>query len=516
MAFAPDVCERRVLTNEERVGLFFAVLSSVTSILAVAAVFAGLTHRIFDNLRTPNHMRRPIIKTHLDVYVAIAIHTFLVIALKWTPSRSFRVPIIAVFVMWSYQVIFLVSLLASHRQTESLFAPLPYWCWLSRHYAQLRLPAVYFWHWLTVAGSVVLYVPLFFVIRGNLEFGHDYVPRLQLRRIASPVERIGNNFSVTSQSKKMLMYPIAYVVLLIPFTSIRWSGDFSHRAGQDVHIFFFFVSLYFLNGLANVLLLVFTRPSILGFSRDASQTPGDNVPSTGVVSTAMFGGSIAGEEVRILTKVERIGLFFAVLSIIASMLATTSLFACLAYRALRNLKLPRYLRRPIITTHLDVYVWGYFNTLDNWPEQAIAIHTFMVIAFKWIPPRSFTIPFTVVSVLWCYQVVILSVLVAVRRSGNPLFAPLPYWCWLSRHYAWLRLPSVYFWYWFTVAASIFLYVPLFFVIRGNIEFGQSYVPYIRLRRVPSQIERADDHLSLSNQSRKMLVCVRYGDWVAVN
>lgn len=345
MPVTSDACARP-LTDGERVGLAFAIGSSVISILTVAAIFARLIHRALHNLTTPNHLRRSIIKTHLDIYVlfllladtircfwgvltmssvlrgsvvcgricaaqgvlvmlgdptasmltlAIAVHTFLVIALRWTPSGSFRVPLISVALIWSYQLIFLVVLLASHDREKAIFAPLPYWCWLSPHYSNLRLPSVYFWHWLTVAASIFLYVPLFFVIRGNLEFGHDYVPRLRLRRIASPVERVGNYFRVASQSKKMLMYPIAYVVLLVPFTSIRWAGDFTHTA-ENVHIFFFCVSLYLLNGLANVLLLVFTRPSILGFSRKTQQHASDNAPSPAVVSTAMFGNVSGGRD----------------------------------------------------------------------------------------------------------------------------------------------------------------------------------------------------------------------------
>lgn len=341
-----DVCERRVLTEAERVGLLFVVLSSVASILSVVVIFASFIHRLLRNLKTPLHLRKPIIKTHLDVYVlfllladttrclwgvlalssvlrasvtcgricdaqgalvmlgdpmasmltlAIAVHTFLVIAFRWTPSPSFRIPIVAVALMWSFQLTFLVALLASHDRTKALFAPLPYWCWLSSHYAQMRLPSDYFWHWFTVAASILLYVPLFFVIRGNLEFGHDYVPRVRFRRSTLPGENfVSSHFSVASQSRKMLMYPVAYVVLLMPFTVIRWAGNFTLRAGQNVHFFFFCVSLYFLNGLANVLLLVFTRPSILGFSRETQRSTSENLPSAGIVSTSIF-ASVQGE-----------------------------------------------------------------------------------------------------------------------------------------------------------------------------------------------------------------------------
>lgn len=69
-----------------------------------------------------------------------------------------------------------------------------------------------------------------------------------------------------------------------------------------------------------------------------------------------------------------------------------------------------------------------FVTIDNLTlNQIIAIHTFMVIFFRWIPPRSLYIAITVVSLIWSFLLVYISFQLSRQRApDSPFFAPAPW------------------------------------------------------------------------------------------
>ncbi|KZV95832.1 hypothetical protein EXIGLDRAFT_819408 [Exidia glandulosa HHB12029] len=164
--------------------------------------------------------------------LAIAIHTYLVIALRWTPPKSFRIPIAVVVASWGYRLIVCVAVIVSEQPGAPVFQPLPYWCWISAPYGGWRIPGFYLWLWACVGASVALYIPLFLYIR----------------------------------------YPIAYVVLSVPYTVMRWSstGLRSDPVGNSP-LWFVCVAIHFLEGLVNVVLFILTRPRILGFEGRSSR-----------------------------------------------------------------------------------------------------------------------------------------------------------------------------------------------------------------------------------------------------
>ena len=82
----------------------------------------------------------------------------------------------------------------------------------------------------------------------------------------------------TGLTTRASRYPIVYTVLILPFTLMRWIDSFTRVKDVAPPLYFVFVSIYYLGGLANILLLVFTRPNVLGFSR--KRAPGEE-PETG-------------------------------------------------------------------------------------------------------------------------------------------------------------------------------------------------------------------------------------------
>lgn len=198
--------------------------------------------------------------------VVIAIHTFFVIFFRWSPPRSFLIPCLIVGAIWLYVSLYVsISYARHHTPGTEYFIPTPYWCWISSRYPNDRISEEYFWLWFAALFSIVLYIPLFLVIRGNIEVdpGKGKFWKISFHRTQS-VDRAGYTFSPSRQSMKMLLYPASYVLIVLPLTITRWIG-FSN--GNKIAPFwtFFGVSIYGLSGIANVLLLTLTRPSILSF-----------------------------------------------------------------------------------------------------------------------------------------------------------------------------------------------------------------------------------------------------------
>lgn len=316
-----DSCAPRVLTSQERIGLLCTALASLCSLATVVVLFVQLGIQAIRNTRLPLSKRRHILCTHLDLYVlfllladvmqaipevltfhwvrlgftscgqvctaqavlkllaypgtsmltlAIAVHTFCIIVLQWIPPPSFTIPSVVIAATWIYRAVFLGAAKAAERAGFPLFTPTPYWCWISEHYAAERVPVGYLWHWLCVGISAALYVPLFLYIRGNLDVDPARPWRVALHRAAVDVRPLApgtGRFSLSKQSRKMLLYPAVYVVLIVPFSAMRWADNFAGEGAIAPPWYFLCVSLYYLGGLANVLLLMLTRPSLLGFAR---------------------------------------------------------------------------------------------------------------------------------------------------------------------------------------------------------------------------------------------------------
>ncbi|EJD41550.1 hypothetical protein AURDEDRAFT_186506 [Auricularia subglabra TFB-10046 SS5] len=186
---------------------------------------------------------------------------------------------------WSYyvsqdilapgQVLLLGAAKATESPGASLFGPTPYWCWFAERYQYGRIPGSFLWYWLSMGSSILLYIPVYLRIRGNLYVEGWHTWRVTLRGAQLP-QRVDGRFNPVQQSRKMLLYPIVYTVLIVPFSVLRWIVNFTRVKHVAAPLYFLFISIFYLGGLANVLLLVFTRPNVLGFSRDrGAQVPGE-------------------------------------------------------------------------------------------------------------------------------------------------------------------------------------------------------------------------------------------------
>ncbi|KAG9093848.1 hypothetical protein FS749_013629 [Ceratobasidium sp. UAMH 11750] len=163
-------------------------------------------------------------------------------------------------------------------------APTPFWCWIGQTHGAKRF-GEYIWLWLAGVGNIVVYVPLFLLLRGNIVLGNDGdllsarwhttpqpPPRTSTVKSDSTSALSAEDESdVREDCWKMLYYPAAYTVLVLPLSVVRWMG-FADPSFADPHLptmtslgtaTMVFHALYRLSGVINVVLVLGTRPNVL-------------------------------------------------------------------------------------------------------------------------------------------------------------------------------------------------------------------------------------------------------------
>jgi len=212
--------------------------------------------------------------------LSITMYTFSCLFLRWTPPNSKIVPITVVACIWLYSVLFVAIGYSTYPKLPTggklpFYAPAPYWCYIQDS-PNLRVFAEYLWIWIALVTSVVLYVPLFFLLQGWIavdivksRHGITY-PRVS-QSCSADLPR--NSFIrghaqqlANVEARRMLYYPCAYSLTVIPQIVVRWSkstpdipvAERSFSASGTA------IFLFSLSGFVNVLLFWRTRPSMLG------------------------------------------------------------------------------------------------------------------------------------------------------------------------------------------------------------------------------------------------------------
>ncbi|KAH9949010.1 hypothetical protein B0H21DRAFT_843590 [Amylocystis lapponica] len=216
-----------------------------------------------------------VIKQAADVSTAlwtfiIALHTFFIVFLRWNPGKhSLYATLLCGWL--GVALIIILGPAALHRSPLGAFFGISgYWCWISDNYPTERIALDYVWvsakyggapRVLTVNAAVhrgpldlVMYMFVFLSLRGNVVKRGWHI-KVHFRRDSFVADRVDNES--VSIAKQMLLYPTAYVVLILPIAVCRfveWSG----RTVPDAATFFS-DSVFLLSGLVNMTLFVATR-----------------------------------------------------------------------------------------------------------------------------------------------------------------------------------------------------------------------------------------------------------------
>ncbi|CAE6447106.1 unnamed protein product [Rhizoctonia solani] len=154
------------------------------------------------------------------------------------------------------------------------FTPTPWWCWINDSYLPERIVAEYLWLWIAGIASIGLYVPAYFIIRNQQE----RVNRTRRNNRAADERSIASTIDEGDEAVKLLWYPLAYTLCVLPLSIIRWATFANHdllSRSQIMPASMTFSSIFNLMGLINVLLIYWTRPAILLIGSDGTLQPTD-------------------------------------------------------------------------------------------------------------------------------------------------------------------------------------------------------------------------------------------------
>ncbi|KAF6763249.1 hypothetical protein DFP72DRAFT_801331 [Ephemerocybe angulata] len=200
--------------------------------------------------------------------------------------ESLRVTKIVTCGIWLF-VGFLIALehgLNIHKSGEDSFIT-PYWCWIGKKHFHWKIWGEYIWFWVTLGFSIVTYVPLFFEERGVIVLDPNSRWGFYFRR------NNGQNATGDSigQSMVMLAYPVVYSISILPLSVARWIGFVRERNGVSKAAplpsaaSMACMAIHGLSGVANVVLLLTTRPNTPLFRKDGG-SPVPLPPVAGNVS----------------------------------------------------------------------------------------------------------------------------------------------------------------------------------------------------------------------------------------
>jgi len=187
------------------------------------------------------------------VTLILTIHTF-VVAL-WnvgSQARKFAFGIVAVATLFVALWVSIGNVTHKHYVT-----PTPYWCWIGPGYKTERIAGEYMWFWITLFASVIMNISVYFWTKGHLA--------VNLQR--------------------MLLYPVAYAITILPTTSARWAL-FDHKKVSSA-VTFFCVVVFDLSGVTNVLLFLIIRSELLLFTHPQNYRVPEATAETGRPTTVI-------------------------------------------------------------------------------------------------------------------------------------------------------------------------------------------------------------------------------------
>ncbi|TFK18819.1 hypothetical protein FA15DRAFT_675005 [Coprinopsis marcescibilis] len=128
---------------------------------------------------------------------------------------------------------------------------------------------------------------------------------------------------------------------------------------------------------------------------------------------------------------------------------------------------------------------------------AIAVHTFLVLVFRWRAPRHIS-KFLVLGV-WIFTALVVSIPYAIHRN-EPYYGDTGYWCWIYYHWRTEQIVSEYLWVWTAAILMGILYGIMFFVMRGFVAIEKGRVSWVGPRdRIKPDLDEAESEEEEENR-----------------
>jgi len=203
----------------------------------------------------------------------IAAHTFSLLFLRhqWSDRTCY----VILGVSWASLLLEMCIenfILAEPTKIGPYYGVAGYWCWITSMYTVARYATSYLLMFISAALSFILYLLVFFRLRGNISVSAGYKiyvhrsPKLRVGRTSDGTYIITDDRRVESHltrvAKHMLWYPLAYTVLVLPMAASRFSA-FS-GASVPFSVTIVTASVFMLHGCVNTLLFCTTRNILPG------------------------------------------------------------------------------------------------------------------------------------------------------------------------------------------------------------------------------------------------------------
>ncbi|CUA74517.1 hypothetical protein RSOLAG22IIIB_11277 [Rhizoctonia solani] len=240
--------------------------------------------------------------------LAVTLHTWQ--SVVYAQRIPFRWPlcVMVMVVIWGFVFAFNFGAYSVHpknQDNDSYFTPGPFWCWINPKYGEERLAGEYLWLWVAGFGNLLVYIPLFLLLRGNIVLGNEgfkshrwywtppplcnaFRTETQSASSSSIPDDVYDEEHIRKEATKMLWYPAAYTIIVLPISIVRWSTFTVHDLGavkiqNDTVVFhapmatatLVFHALFRLSGIINVILVLATRPNVLLFGEHHSEDQND-------------------------------------------------------------------------------------------------------------------------------------------------------------------------------------------------------------------------------------------------
>jgi hypothetical protein len=205
--------------------------------------------------------------------LVIAIHTFsqLFFRRQWS-NRTCYIVLVVSWALLLLEVCIEIFGIAIPKKKGPYFGIAGLWCWITPAYPIPRYATSYLHMFISAGLSFILYLLVFFRLRGNITIsaGHKISfqrrPKVRVGRthngayIVTDDQRIESH--LTRVAKHMLWYPVVFTVVVLPLASSRFSAF--HGASVPFSVTISSAGLFMLHGFINTVLFCTTRNILPG------------------------------------------------------------------------------------------------------------------------------------------------------------------------------------------------------------------------------------------------------------
>lgn len=172
--------------------------------------------------------------------LAIALQTFFTLILRWNIRRTASK--LTILGIWAFTGL-VIGIPYAATRTQRYYGPTGYWCWILSTHKTAQLMSQYLYMWSTAIIMIIIYGVMFLIMHNGM-IDDEEVDK-ESKKVA----------------RKLLFYPVVYVVCVAPLSVTRWMGFQGDNVSYQVLLFS--STLYALTGFFNLILFSITRPALL-------------------------------------------------------------------------------------------------------------------------------------------------------------------------------------------------------------------------------------------------------------